>query len=139
MPAAVQNAPDLVSLAEIKRLWAETLAYTHHDDQEVTIRFIEAAEIQRLNRDFRQHDKPTNILTFSYGEGVHDLAVCLAIVEREAVERSLAVQDYLALVLVHGFLHAVGLDHEHSAEEARETAVAEQKILQRAGFKAIYL
>jgi len=139
MPITLQNASDLLSLADIERLWQATLAHTDHGDLDLTVRFVDETEIQRLNREHRGKDAPTNVLTFSYGDGVHDVAVCLAVAAREAAERSAPARDYLALVIVHGFLHAAGFDHEHSAAAAEATQVAEQAILQRAGFAAAHL
>ena len=139
MPITVQDNNTALSVAEVERLWQITCEQVRSVDQDVTIRFVAVEEIQRLNREHRGQDKPTNVLTFGYGEGVHDVAVCAAVVVREAEERHMPERDYLALVLVHGFLHVAGLDHERSEEEAQTTARAEQAILQQAGFQSAAL
>jgi probable rRNA maturation factor len=139
MPVVVQNASQLLPAADIERLWQETRAYTQHEEADITVRFVTEAEIQQLNRVHRQKDKATNVLTFSYGDGVHDVAVCLTVAEREAQDRNMTLRDYTATVLVHGFLHAVGMDHEASAAAAEAQQQAERAILAKAGFVAAHL
>jgi probable rRNA maturation factor len=69
----------------------------------------------------------------------HDVALCLSVAEREAAERQVPVRDYAAVLLVHAFLHACGLDHERSEAEAEKMAEAERSALQRCGFTAVGL
>jgi probable rRNA maturation factor len=139
MPVIVQDSKELLSGVDAERLWRETCAHTQHADDEVTVRLVDEAEIRRLNREYRGKDALTNILTFSYGEGIHDIALCWSVGEREAKARGVAVREYAALLLVHGYLHAVGFDHERSAPEAAKTKAAEEKILAQAGFTSTHL
>jgi probable rRNA maturation factor len=138
MPITLQNDKELFSPADAERLWQTTIAHTHHADDEVTVKFVTEEEIQRLNREYREKDAPTNVLTFSYGTE-HDVAVCWVVVEQEARERGITVRDYAALVLVHAFLHVVGMDHEQSPEEAEKTHAAEKVILSTTGFTSLAL
>ena len=96
----------------------------------ITVRIVGEDEGRALNRDYRQKDYATNVLTFDY---VHepeieaDLVLCAPVVEREAREQGVALAAHYAHLLVHGTLHAQGYDHEADDEaacmEARETAV----------------
>jgi len=97
---------------------------------ELTVRIVDDDEGQALNRDFRQKDYATNVLTFDYSHEpvvVADLVLAAGVVEREAAELGIAVADHYAHLLVHGALHAQGWDHEDDAEaaemEAQETAI----------------
>ncbi|OYU73816.1 MAG: rRNA maturation RNase YbeY [Burkholderiales bacterium PBB5] len=97
---------------------------------ELTVRIVDDEEGQALNRDFRQKDYATNVLTFDYSHApvvVADLVLAAGVVEREAAELGLSVADHVAHLLVHGALHAQGHDHEEEAEavemEALETAI----------------
>ena len=97
---------------------------------ELTVRFVADEEGRQLNRDFRQKDHATNVLTFDYQHApvvVADLVLATGVLQREAAELGLPVADHAAHLLVHGALHAQGCDHEddHEAEamEARETAI----------------
>ena len=97
---------------------------------EITVRIVSAEEGQALNRDYRQRDYATNVLTFDYSHEpvvVADLVLCAPVVQREAKEQRLTLEAHYAHLLVHGTLHAQGHDHEDEAEaramEARESAV----------------
>ena len=97
---------------------------------ELTVRIVDEAEGQALNRDFRGKDYATNVLTFDYQREpvvVADLVLAAPVVEREAAALGLPVAAHYAHLLVHGALHAQGWDHEHDDEatamEARETAI----------------
>ena len=97
---------------------------------EITVRIVDAEEGRALNREYRQKDYATNVLTFDYAhEPVvgADLVICAEVVEREAAELGIAVLAHYAHMLVHGTLHAQGYDHEQDDEaacmEARETEI----------------
>ncbi len=97
---------------------------------ELSVRFVDDAEGQALNRDFRGKDYATNVLTFDYQHQpvvLADLVLAAGVVEREAAELGIAVADHITHLLVHGALHAQGYDHEAEDEaaamEARETEI----------------
>jgi probable rRNA maturation factor len=97
---------------------------------EITVRIVGAEEGQALNRDYRQSDHATNVLTFDYSHSpvvVADLLLCAPVVRREALEQRLTLEAHYAHLLVHGTLHAQGHDHVDAAEarvmEARESAL----------------
>ena len=97
---------------------------------ELTVRIVGAEEGRALNRDYRQKDYATNVLTFDYSHEpvvVADLVLCAPVVEREARDMGITLADHYAHLLVHGALHAQGHDHEDEDEaavmETRETDV----------------
>jgi len=145
MPIVVQCDVLPISLEVLQKMWEETRLYRQYaDDDVVTLRCVDEDEIAELNHRYRGKGGSTNVLTFSYdGEprkasprGEHDIALCLLVVEREAAARGVPVGDYIALVLVHAFLHVTGLDHERSAAAAEATRAAEVAILSSSGFGA---
>lgn len=135
MPINFQGESSPLTVAEVVRLWEETRTRRDFPDQEVNIKFVSADEVRTLNERYRGKDALTNVLTFSY-EGEHDIALCLEVAAEEAQARGVALRSYVALLLVHAFLHATGMDHERSQTEARSTEQAERDILQAAGFSA---
>jgi probable rRNA maturation factor len=107
---------------------------------EITVRVVGAEEGQALNRDYRQKDYATNVLTFDYSHEpvvVADLVLCAPVLEQEAQAMGFDLPAYYAHMLVHGTLHAQGYDHEADDEaacmEARETA-----LMQGLGFEDPY-
>ena len=105
-------------------------------DADLTIRFVGTAESRLLNAQFRGRDYATNVLTFDYADepaqpsGARlqaDIVICLPVLNREARAQGKTLHDHLAHLVIHGVLHAQGLDHEREAEairmEALETAI----------------
>lgn len=110
-------------------------------DAEITVRIVGAEEGQRLNREFRQKDYATNVLTFDYQQeptAVADLVLCAPVVEREAREQNKSLEEHYAHLLVHGTLHAQGWDHETSAEDADEMEAYETEIMEELGYADPY-
>jgi probable rRNA maturation factor len=105
---------------------------------ELAVRFVDAAEGQTLNRDYRGKDYATNVLTFAYNEGAEidedeptqaDSVLCTDVLQREAEEQKKTVEEHAAHLVVHGVLHAQGFDHE-TDEEAEEMEQLERDIME---------
>lgn len=132
-----------VNSQEAEQLWQAVRQQRMQADDVVTVRVVDPKESQRLKREYKHIDQPTNVLTFSYphplpgkGEGktTHDIALCLEIAEQEAQAQSLLLRNYVAWLLVHAYLHATGLDHEVSAEAAQAMQALERTVLESHGF-----
>jgi probable rRNA maturation factor len=113
---------------------------------ELAIRFVNAEEGQQLNRDYRNKDYATNVLTFAYNEGAEladdeptqaDIILCTDVLMKEAEEQGKTVEEHAAHLVVHGVLHAQGFDHEHD-EEAEEMEQLERDILEALGYPDPY-
>ena len=116
------------------RRWV--LAALSHDAA-LTLRFVGEAEGRALNAGYRGRDYATNVLTFTYdppGGGAQpvqaDIVICLPVVAREAHAQHKPARDHLAHLVVHGVLHAQGMDHESDAQ-AREMEARETEVLRR--------
>ncbi len=110
-------------------------------DGEITVRIVDAEEGQALNRDYRQRDYATNVLTFDYTQEpvvTADLVLCAPVVAKEAKENKKTLQAHYAHLLVHGTLHAQGWDHETGEEDAEAMEAEEIRILAGLGFKSPY-
>lgn len=119
---------------------------------EVAVRLSDDAEVQRLNRDYRGKDKPTNILSFPmHGPSdvpallrapdmdvlLGDLALAAETVEAEAREKDISIDDHATHLIVHGTLHLLGHDHaDDGAAEAMEAL--ETRILAGLGIADPY-
>lgn len=110
---------------------ARAIRHALEADAEITVRIVDAIEGRALNRDYRQQDHATNVLTFDYATEplvMADLVLCAPVVAQEAKAMKIPLAQHYAHLLVHGTLHAQGWDHETSeadaqAMEARETAI----------------
>jgi probable rRNA maturation factor len=102
---------------------------------EVSIVFADDAHIRALNRRFRHKDAPTNVLSFPagpplagrYGPLLGDVVLAFETVAAEATEKGVPFDAYVSHMIVHGFLHLLGYDHETEQEavamEGLETAI----------------
>ena len=107
---------------------------------EITVRIVDAQEGQALNRDYRQKDDATNILTFDYTmEPVvtADLVLCAPVVAQEAKEQGKTLEAHYAHLIVHGTLHAQGWDHDLE-EDAQVMEMRETDLMARLGFDNPY-
>jgi len=110
------------------------------DDAEITVRIVDAEEGQALNRDYRQKDYATNVLTFDYTQEpivTADLVLCAPVVAKEAKEQNKTLEEHYAHLLVHGTLHAQGWDHDED-EDAQVMELRESEIMARLGFDNPY-
>jgi probable rRNA maturation factor len=106
--------------------------------RELSVVITTDAEIRKLNRTWRQKDKPTDVLSFGQApdSGVlGDVVISLDTARRQAAEGKRALTDELARLLAHGVLHLLGHDHEEPAD-ARRMARAEVKLLGSIGMVA---
>lgn len=110
------------------------------------------AEVHALNREWRQRDKPTNVLSFPMleraellalaGDGppelLGDIALAYETCAREAAEKGIALEHHAAHLIVHGLLHLAGYDHEISPEDAEAMEALETKALAICGIADPY-
>jgi probable rRNA maturation factor len=107
---------------------------------EITVRIVGEDEGRALNRDYRQQDHATNVLTFDYQREpvvIADLVLCAPVVEREAQEQGKPLDAHYAHLLVHGALHAQGFDHER-APDATKMEAREVELLAALGYPNPY-
>jgi probable rRNA maturation factor len=105
--------------------------------------FTSDAEVHTLNRDWRERDKPTNVLSFpmldraellGLGSGgppvmLGDVALAFETCAREAGEKGIPLEHHAAHLVIHGLLHLAGHDHELGAEDAEAMEALEAKAL----------
>lgn len=123
--------------AAVKRWITQAL----QSDAELTVRVVGEAEAQTLNRDYRQKDYATNVLTFDYTQApvvTADLVLCGPVVAREAAEQGKTLRAHYAHLLVHATLHAQGYDHETNESDALEMEALEIFLLAGMGFENPY-
>jgi probable rRNA maturation factor len=87
--------------------------------------FADDARVRPLNLAWRAQDKPTNVLTFpsvaltpggTLPPVLGDIILAYQTVEREAAEEAKPFEDHVGHLLLHGFLHLLGYDHQTDAD-----------------------
>jgi probable rRNA maturation factor len=111
---------------------------------EVSLALVSDAKIKNLNAQYRHKDKPTNVLSFPGAEIdgftplLGDIVLAFETVVRESNERSLGLNDHVVHLIVHGFLHLLGYDHEIEADAETMESI-EIKTLEGLGITNPYV
>ncbi|MFM2482214.1 rRNA maturation RNase YbeY [Celerinatantimonas sp. YJH-8] len=115
--------------------WASAALELCESEGELTVRLVEPEESQALNHQYREKNRPTNVLSFPFQSppGIDlgllgDLVICKSVVEKEALEQNKPLSHHWAHMVVHGCLHLLGYDHIED-DEAEEMEALEVKIL----------
>lgn len=112
---------------------------------DITVVLADDAFVQKLNRDFRGKDEPTNVLSFPessipnpQSRYLGDVILARQTVEREAKAQGKTARAHAVHLLVHGTLHLLGHDHKRD-REAEKMEALEVKILKKLGISNPYL
>lgn len=121
---------------------------------EIAVRLTSDAEVHQLNAQYRQKDKPTNVLSFPMIEPdlinvltqnsddgevlLGDIVLAQGVCAAEAAEKGISVEQHATHLIVHGVLHLLGYDHQGDSEaEAMESM--ERAALETLGIPDPYL
>ena len=119
------------------KLWLSEIATK---ESSITIRLVSKHESAELNNQYRKIDKPTNVLSFLINDKplVGDLILCHPIIKDEAEEQNKDIISHYAHLIIHGYLHLIGYEHQ-SKDDAKKMEAKEIKILSRLGFPNPYI
>ncbi|WP_087971709.1 rRNA maturation RNase YbeY [Oceanobacillus rekensis] len=103
-------------------------------EAEMSVNFVDNKEIQELNRNYRQKDSPTDVISFAMQESVEgemdivgddipmilgDIVISVDKAKEQAIEYDHTYERELAFLTVHGFLHLLGYDHMNKTDEKK--------------------
>ena len=129
-----------VNEAHIRRTARLLLDLTGNAEAELSILLVDDLRMGELNRSWRYKDGPTNVLAFSLCEGedlvmarnlLGDIVISIDTAAKEAAAAKSSLHQRLDILLVHGYLHLIGFDHEKSAADAVIMVKKEKEILQQ--------
>ena len=88
---------------------------------ELTLVFLSRSEMQRINFQFRQKNKATDVLSFESADenSIGEILFCLDVLKMQAKQQRHTLEQELLYMLVHGLLHLLGYDHEISKNEEK--------------------
>ena len=82
------------------------------------------AQVRILNREYRNIDKSTNVLSFpQMGPLLGDIILARETIEREALAKGASFEAHLTHLIIHGWLHLQGFDHETESEAAEMESI----------------
>ena len=144
---------DLLTQPELVAEQASRAALDDHAVEKPPIDLPQGAElcivlasddlVQRLNREYRQVDRATNVLSFADLDGpmeaapgaprlLGDVVLARETIQKEASAQDKSMADHLSHLVVHGVLHLLGYDHQDGADADRMENL-ERTILDRLG------
>lgn len=139
----IKMTPDLRRL--VKRAVLAVLDFEDFGRRaEVSVTFTDNEGIHALNREYRNVDRPTDVLSFPLSDGedydtdgdavlLGDIVISLERAQTQAEEYGHSFEREVAFLTVHSMLHLLGYDHETSPEDEREMFARQDEILISAG------
>ena len=113
---------------------------------EVSVSFVDEEQIQKLNKEYRAKDLPTDVLSFPSGKDgafdvdketgatlLGDIAICIPAVYRQAEQYGHSIRREFAYLTVHSMLHLLGHDHEEGGLAYIRMREREEDVLSRLG------
>ncbi|MBE6719849.1 MAG: rRNA maturation RNase YbeY [Ruminococcaceae bacterium] len=118
------------------------------DNAEVSVRFVDNDTIHELNKQYRNMDKPTDVLSFPLGENgeydtdlttgaklLGDIVISIPKAMEQAQEYNHSLQREIGFLTVHSMLHLLGYDHENGGIEEVHMREKEETVLTKIGLK----
>ena len=107
------------------------------DGSEVSIVIVNDKEITRLNRQYLQRNRPTNVIAFPMAFGdpfalnpnlLGDVVISAETAKRQALAVGGKTEEEILFLMIHGILHLLGYDHEKSPDDHREMEAKEREL-----------
>ena len=143
-----------VDLKIVRAILKKIVAY-YGEKRDFSVTFVTDDEIQELNREYREIDAPTDILTFRLddapsfpiyfdeedmdflnNEEMGDIFISLDTMRRNAEEFGVGEEEELSRLLLHGILHLRGLDHKTNDFEKEEMLKEQEEVLTKLSLKS---
>ena len=105
----------------------------------ITVRLVDNEEGRLLNKNYSKKDKSTNVLSFIGNASeerklgidppfLGDIIICLPVIETEAKDQGKNLIEHLQHMIIHGFLHLIGYDHQNDEEESIMASIENQVL-----------
>ncbi len=109
-----------------------------------SIIFVDSSEIKRINKEYRNKDSVTDVISFAYNDNdvdniyaeneIGDIFICLERAKEQALEYGHSLEREVGFLAVHGYLHLKGYDHM-TLEDEKVMFKLQEEILEKAGLK----
>ncbi len=118
----------------MRKITEGLLASLNLADRDISILIVNNRKIRKMNRELFGRDRPTNVISFSYmdglpGEVIGDIVISAERAQEEARAMAVPFHERLLALVIHGMLHIMGFDHEKDRKEARRMRYREGKML----------
>lgn len=141
MKIQIGNNQKLIKIdkRKIRSIVIKLLKHLDCTDKEVSLSFVNDETIRELNNQYRNKNKPTDVLSFSLQEGefsninpdvLGDIVISVETAKENAQKNDLSFEQEINFLIIHGLLHLLGYDHENTTkEETRKMRQREKELL----------
>ena len=136
MAILIKNSQKLlkINIKSIKKITGDLLTSLHLQNRDLSILFVDNEKIRALNKKLFAKDRPTNVISFSYmdglpGEVLGDIFISIEKAEEEAHVSGTAFYERLFALIVHGLTHIMGYDHVAGGTERRRMQYREKRLM----------
>ena len=138
-----QVTEEILSTMEAAAKYCLELEGIDEERTEISVTFVEAEEIRELNRDYRENDKVTDVLSFPQFDDLNDIpdfgeiclgdvVICKERAQEQAEEFGHSFQREIIYLFTHSILHLLGYDHMEE-EEKQEMRAREEEVMTHLG------
>jgi probable rRNA maturation factor len=130
-----------VNTGRFRRSLKRLLKELNIENHEISVLIVDDEQIRRMNRDYLNRDRPTNVISFAMTEGfagdIHpeilgDIVISSETALRDASTAGLEFSDEIEFLLIHGLLHLMGYNHENTTtEETQRMEKKERELFSR--------
>lgn len=103
-------------------------------DAPLRVIFVDKKQGKRLNKTHRNKNYPTDVLSFGSGEpqmGLGELILCVPILRQQAKEHKLSLTKETQYLVIHGFLHLLGYEHETNPRDEKRMMALQDQLFER--------
>lgn len=136
MAVLIKNSQKVlkIDVKSLKHVTEDLLSFLGFQNEDLSILLVDDKKITTLNRTYFGRNRPTNVISFSYmnglpGEVLGDIIISVERSEEEARASGRPSQERLFALIVHGITHVMGYDHEKNRNESRRMRYRERKCM----------
>ena len=141
----IEDENNTVDVEMVEKWISEILSYLG-ENGDFSLHFITDEEMRSLNKEYRDKDEPTDILTFAINDGeefpafdeeekeLGDVFISTESMERNAASLGVDREEELRRLLVHGILHLRGMDHSTNDFDKEPMLLEQERIMRELGF-----
>jgi probable rRNA maturation factor len=138
MPLLINNRQKIIkySVRKIRSDILKALKYLNCKDKEISLSLVDDTDIRKINHEYLDRDKSTNVISFGMQEGewgglqltiLGDIVISVETAHRDSLAGDIVIEDEILFLFIHGLLHLLGFDHESGVEEEAKIMKAKEK------------
>jgi len=129
---------ETIDAGRLRRSLKRLLKELQRENNEINVILVDDEQIQTINREYLDRDRPTNVISFAMTEGVGgalhpeilgDIVISVETAARDAATGDLALMEEMEFLMIHGLLHLIGYNHEKCSQKETERMKKKEREL----------